>query len=92
MIEAWIVIRSEKHLDDKFWVCLDRDDALRIASDVTSYWKGQYAGELARFFGDIGIDTDLLGQFVFNYNMEESFWVRCEPVTIRESGESEQPK
>jgi len=35
MKDAWIVVREEKHLDDKFWICLHREDALRIAKEVT---------------------------------------------------------
>jgi len=38
MKDGFIVVRKEKHLDDKYWVCEDKIDALRIASDVTDYW------------------------------------------------------
>jgi hypothetical protein len=44
MIEAYLVVREEKHIDDKHWVCLSREDALRIARDVVAHWSKRYNG------------------------------------------------
>jgi hypothetical protein len=81
MIEAWIVVREEKHVDDKFWVCIDREDTLKIAKDVTEYWKTQYDPQLDE------IDETCYGNTIFNYNAEGMFWVYVRPQQIRERGE-----
>ena len=79
MIDAWIVIREEKHNDDRFWVCLTKDDALKIAADVTAYWVAQYAPEEA--------DETLYADQVFHFDAEDSFCVYVQPQIIRERGE-----
>ena len=83
MREAWIVVRSEKHLDDKYWVCSTKDDALCIAHDVTAYWRSQYSRP------DCDVDEELHRNLVYHYDMEDCFRVHVEPVSIHEPGEIE---
>jgi hypothetical protein len=82
MISAWIVVREERHLDDKFWVCLELDDAIKIANDVTSYWIEKYQPD-----ADL-IDDALYENQKFHYDAEDMFRVMVMPQTIRESGET----
>lgn len=82
MTDAWLVVREEKHLDPKFWVCLDRGDALRIAGDVTEYWKEQYRSGEA--------DETCYGEQVYHFHAEDRFSVRVEPVMVRDPGEYHQ--
>ena len=81
MREAWIVVRSEKHFDDKYWVCCTKDDALRIAQDVTAYWRSEYYNQ------DRDIDEELHSDLVYHYDMEDCFRVHVEPVSLYEPGD-----
>ena len=80
MISAWIVVRQEKHIDDRFWVCLSSDDALRIATDVTAYWKSHYLINEA--------DETLYEDQIYHFDAEDSFHVYVQPQKIREVGEA----
>ena len=82
MIEAWIVIREEKHLNNKYWVCLNEIDALRIADEVSEYWKKEY--DTWKEY-----DTKLYGDLIFNCTEESQslFSVQVQPQIINESGE-----
>ena len=83
MIDAWLVVREEKHIDDKFWICLERDDALTIAKDVAKYWLDKYEPTLDE------IDEELYGsELVFNLNVDDSFRIYVSPTQIREKGET----
>ncbi len=82
MINAWIVIREEKHSDDKFWVCLNREDALTIARDVRDYWKEFYKPRPDE------IDEELYGNGLFHFSAKDLFRIYVEPQNIREEGES----
>lgn len=79
MIEAWIVSREEKHIDDRFWVCLTKADALKIAADVTAYWKNAYEPE--------EVDETLYEDQVFHFDADDAFRVVVQPQQIREPGE-----
>lgn len=79
MIAAWIVIREEKHLDDRFWVCLTKEDALTIAADVTAYWRAEYEPK--------AVDETLYEGQVFHFDAEDGFRVVVQPQSIREPGE-----
>lgn len=39
MNDAFIVVRKAKNLEDKYWVCFGYTDSIKIANDVTQYWK-----------------------------------------------------
>jgi hypothetical protein len=78
MINAWIVIREENCIDAKYWVCLNKDDALKIAKDVTEYWKDE----------SDEVDTELYEDMIYNYSAEDSFSVIVQPQQIREPGET----
>jgi hypothetical protein len=78
MINAWIVVRDENHIDAKYWVCLNKDDALKIAKDVTEYWKDE----------SDEVDTELYEDMIYNYSAEDSFSVIVQPQQIREPGET----
>lgn len=83
MIEAWIVVREEKHVSDKFWVCFDREDALKIATDVTAYWRNGYDPQTDE------IDETCYEDLIFHYDAEDQFRVYVQPQQIRERGEFE---
>jgi hypothetical protein len=83
MIDGWIVVREEKHIDMKFWVCLNKDDALKIANDVTNYWKEKYDPNPE------DVDTELYESLIFNFNADDMFWVYVQPQKINEIGEAE---
>jgi len=85
MIEAWIVIRKEKHVDTKYWVCLNSEDALRIAQDITRYWKGQQASFISQY--PEYVDNNLYGDIIFHFEVEESFCIVVQPQQIRGKGE-----
>jgi hypothetical protein len=76
---AWIVVRSEKHLDDKFWICVDRADALAIAEDVIAYWRQQYTHG--------AIDETCYENQIRHVDAEDGFRVYVVPVNVREPGE-----
>jgi hypothetical protein len=79
MIKSWLVVRKEKHVDDKYWVCLQKDDALAIAGDVSAYWQKQYPLRAS--------DTECFGNMTFRCAREECFDVTVFPINVRESGE-----
>lgn len=83
MINGWIVTRKEKHIDDKFWVCLSREDALKIAKDVTEYWKQGYNPQQDM------IDETCYEDRIFYFSAEELFTIYVQPQQIRENGEFE---
>lgn len=85
MINAWIVVRQEQHIEDKYWLCLERDDALGIASDVTEYWREKYKLDADE------VDETLYADLIFNYNAEDAFRVFAQPQQIRERGEHQAP-
>jgi len=82
MIEAYIVSRTEKHIDPKYWVCLDRQDALDIAKDVTAYWMNEYGVDESEVYRE-------LNNLIFNF-CAEAFVIQVKKQTIREKGETEQ--
>jgi len=89
MISAWIVVREEKHVDDRFWVCLNKDDALQIARDVTAYCMGLYSEDERM---KLDVDEELYGdseaeRLVFNCTVDDGFSVYVQPQQIREPGE-----
>lgn len=81
MKQGWIVTRKNDVIDDKYWVCEDREDALKIAREVSAYWIKEYEPEN----GDI--DTELYGDLIFNMSVEDGFSVHVSPQTIRSTGE-----
>ncbi len=85
MTNAWIVVREEKHVDDRYWVCLDQEDALAIARDVTKYWLRHYD-----IHDSDGTDEICYGDMIFHHGEEELFDVFVEPVQVRSPGERQQ--
>ena len=81
MQQAWIVVREERHIDPRFWVCLERDDALRIASDVTAYWMQQYEPE--------EVNRQMYENQIFHCQAEDAFRVYVEPQNILSAGEDD---
>jgi len=84
MIQGWMVVRREYHVDDRFWVCIDREDAVSIARDVSAYWKRQYE--------DItdDIDRTCYGEAIFSFVIEDGVYVFVLPQNVREVGEREE--
>lgn len=81
MQQAWIVVREEKHIDTKFWVCLERDDALRIAEAVTDYWVKRYKPST--------VYVALYDNQIFHCQDEENFRVYVVPQNILSAGEDD---
>jgi hypothetical protein len=83
MLTAWIVVREEKHVDPKFWVCLEKEDALKIANDVHNYWQEEYGFT----YDDCEeIETE---DGIFLRWYDDSFSVYVEEIKVREPGEIE---
>ena len=83
MKNAWLVVREERHIDPKHWVCLEQADALKIANDVTAYWKKACRPNPKN------VDRTLYETQVFHFDAEEAFRVYVQPIQIREPGEVE---
>jgi hypothetical protein len=85
MLNGFIVVREESHIEPKYWVCLTLEDAMEIARAVTDYWINQYSpySPYTTF-----IDTKCYENQLFNYNAEELFRVFVQPQQIREPGET----
>ncbi len=82
MIAGYLVIREQRNIDPKYWVCLDRADALIIAGDVTNYWKKQY--------DDGELDNECDDEEIYRYIQEDCFSVIVRTIKIRERTENEQ--
>lgn len=87
MIKAWIVTRKERHLDNKTWVCMDKEDALYIAREITVWWLEEY-GEYGSCLAQVDVDEELYGDLIYNYSAEDCFSVHVAPQEIREAGEA----
>lgn len=83
MTQGWIVVREEKHIDDRFWVCLHLEDALRIAADVVKYWLSEY--EIA----ETAVERQCYGEEIFHCESEDGFRVYVIPQTILAAGEND---
>ena len=77
MLEAWIVVRKEHHIDDKYWICMVREDAIEIAKEVSAYWVKEYEPE------PVDIYTELLVDQIFCTDVDEAFTVDVCPQVIR---------
>jgi hypothetical protein len=80
MIDAWIVVRSDRHTDDEYWACLDRDDALQIARNAVAESQRHY-----RHAGDVY--NECHGDNIFMHQQEDQFSVWVEPIKVRGKGE-----
>ena len=80
MIPGWIVIREEPHVEDRFWICLKKEDALAIADDVIQYWEGQSEPE--------GVDVTLYrADQVLRFHAYGRFCVTVLAQSVREAEE-----
>jgi hypothetical protein len=79
---GWIVVRGEGYADDRFWVCLDKDDALAIAQDVVDYWMDQHKPDPERVHVELPGDNT-----IFSVAVEDAFYVYVIPTKIREKGD-----
>lgn len=86
MLTGWLVIREEKHVDPRYWVCIDKEDALKIASGVAHYWWTKYGPDPDE------VDTNLYADQIFNIDVEECYRIQVFPQRIRELGETDQEK
>lgn len=82
MIAGYVVVRYEMDSSDRIWVCLDLNDALTIARDVSNYWIETYG--VSPNEANYRCEGDVL----FNCDMNKYFRVFVYPMTIREKGES----
>jgi hypothetical protein len=81
MTDAWIVVRQEKHIDERYWVCVSKEDALKIAADVVAYWTAGYHPD------PDCVDTTLYDDQLFHVDAEDAFRVVVQPQQIRDVGE-----
>jgi hypothetical protein len=81
MSTGWIIIRQERHQEDRYWVYLQKDDALKIASELTVYWRAKYLPEPEV------IDEELSGDQVYHFSAEDCFRVVVRPIVIHKPGE-----
>lgn len=82
MINAYIVVRKQKNVDNKYIVCLNKEDALKIALEISNYW--------IEFYRDLekdDIDYNCYGRSIYNCYTAELFSVDVMPQEIKESGE-----
>jgi hypothetical protein len=86
MKRGYIVVREQKNISPKFWVCEDILDAMRIAQYVTRYWTGKYKSLIKE--GEY--DTTLYEDLVFHFDLHGYFRVFVQPQTIRKKGEYQQ--
>ena len=81
MRDGYIVVREEKHLEPKFWVCECLSDAQIIFVDVSTYWIGEYSGQV--------LDFEACGDTVLQAQTEdEGFNVYVAKQAIRAKGET----
>lgn len=81
MISAYIVVRKEKHVDDRYVVTMDLDDALAIAKSMSDYWSNEY--------GNNELDAACYGDAIYSVLEDDAFSVQVFPIQIREKGERE---
>lgn len=81
MKNAFIVVRDETRIDRRYWVCISKDDAFRIALDVVEYWKGKYPWWNEEFYSDTNEER------LFEFLVPDAFSVTVHPITINEPGE-----
>jgi hypothetical protein len=81
MREGYIVVREEKHIDDRFWVCEAREDALALAEALVNHWAAEYDDE--------ALHDEYFLDAVFSRGVEDRFCVYVIPQAIFEPGERE---
>ena len=88
MVNGFIVVLEEKHSDNRYWVYSERKDALKIAKEISSYWKENYEDVIGE--GEVDIDRALYNEsIIYNYNVEDCFCVYVKSTVIRSAGETE---
>ena len=85
MTPAWIVVRTERHVEDRFWIFEREKDAVFVAEAVVAYWADQYGSAL-----DGCTDTYLREDLVYHVNREDAFRVYVRPVFVRGVGETQE--
>ena len=86
MIEAYVITRQEKHVDDRIIVCLNKEDAFKIGEEMAAYWKDKY--ELPDDMIEYHRGEDSLGVV----SWDDYYRVFVDPTMIREAGETAKPE
>lgn len=81
MTPAYIVIREQRSIDTRYWICIELSDAIKIAEGVSAYWLAEYEPD------DDDIDRENYGNLLYHCDVEDSFRVSVEPIDIRAAGE-----
>lgn len=81
MIEAFLLVREERHHDDASWVFKDKDDAIRCAINLTKQWT-YVEGKLSD-----DIDTECPKNWLFSSMSEDGFTIHVEVIKIFEKYE-----
>lgn len=81
MKQGWIVVLEDRHADDEYFVCEEREDALGIANQLALWSISHY--------GPAVIDAKLYGNQIFRCALEDAFTVTVAPQGIRERGETD---
>ena len=82
MTPAWIVVRTESHVEDRYWVFERKEDAIFVAKAFVAYWAEKYGPARAGC-----VDTGLYETLAYHVNMENAFRVYVQPIFVRSPGE-----
>jgi len=79
-MKGFLIVRKEKHIDDRHWVFTDEDLAMRVAEKVTDYLVDQYEPDEDELDISIPDDSDDL---LFYASLEDAFSVFVEEIEIK---------
>lgn len=82
MKTGWLVVSKERHIDDSYTVCLDKNLAIEVAKKITQKWIDVYSTD-GRDGRDV--DTKAYGHLIYSYAMEGCFSVTIEEISILEN-------
>ena len=74
IIQGYILIREERHIDPKFWVSESLEQLLEIANEVRDYWIKEYEPE--------EIDDQLYGDNLYFCSADDAFTIYIQPQEI----------
>lgn len=81
MKNGWIVVVHDRHCDDSYHVCEDRDDAIAIAEKAANAWLAHYATQEAH------LDRKCYGRTIWSVALEDVGHVYVQPQRIYAVGE-----
>lgn len=85
MKAVYLIVRKEKHIDDKYWLCKVKKDALTIAEEVADFWLSHYTEENNEI-----VTEPVSDQIFYRGTANEGFEVFVKPINLRESGQTDE--